>query len=317
LLVLFVASDDKGAASESVIALWSDGSRKLTLDDVRKKTVPQTQARQVAWTGQEIAFRVLINPDGSIVGTVGAEQLFTLPKGTHPHAGDQSFVGFSSWSGSGDAYISLDIKGMEVRNYDLTKAGVEESSLDAVNAEWKKVLEEEKRFLTQASQMQAVQRLTKLLQDHVDQTTKLGATLKTDVASMETRLDSLGAEFGKLVAETEAFDFKKGVFNTDIVKEHIKGIGVILEKDKEQHDLKLQQVGEAAKSLKAKDGADTGEKGKKKVMEVAQQARSLEENAAAGSTQTSVMLLVIVLSVAGLGILFLNRMQYYEKKHYI
>merc|ERR1712110_811760 len=179
---------------------------------------------------------------------------------------------------------------------------------------WKKVLEEEKRFLTQASQMQAVQRLTKLLQDHVDQTTKIGASLKTDVASMETRLDSLGAEFGKLVTETEAFDFKKGAFNTDIVKEHIKGIGTILANDKSEHDRSLAMVGVVAKELKQKGGNDVGEKGKRKVLEVAAQAKTLEDTAAGGSSQTSFMLLALVVSVAGLGLLFLNRMNYYEKK---
>lgn len=183
--------------------------------------------------------------------------------------------------------------------------------------QWKKVLEEEKRYLSQASQMQAVQRLTKLLSDHVDRYTSIGEKVKGDVAKMETRLEALGEDFGKLVMETEAFDFKTGAFNTDTVKEHIKGLSNIFSKDKETHDSKFQQVHEVAKDLKAKGGSVMGEASKQKVSSAAEQAKTLEEHATRGSNQTGVLLLCMVVSVAGLGILFLNRMRYYEKKHYI
>jgi len=50
---------------------------------------------------------------------------------------------------------------------------------------------------------------------------------------------------------------------------------------------------------------------------VQEQSKALETFAARGSTQANSLLLIMVVAVAGLGLLFLNRMRYYEKKHYI
>jgi len=36
--LFFLASDERGKARESIAAIWSDGSRSLTIDDVRRET---------------------------------------------------------------------------------------------------------------------------------------------------------------------------------------------------------------------------------------------------------------------------------------
>merc|ERR1740139_1485790 len=77
-------------------------------------------------------------------------ELFSLK--TASPAQEDCFVGFSGWSGS-IAYIQLDITSVETRNYDASRSGEDSTEILDVDAEqWAKVLEGEKRYLTQASQ---------------------------------------------------------------------------------------------------------------------------------------------------------------------
>jgi len=321
-LGVFFLPAENAKGRQRVVSVWNDGVAKVALEDIRSGKANSSKTTETSWLNSEMLVKVRVGKDGSVVGHMIKKadespsatwlELFSQPAGTV--VSEESYFGFSGWSGS-KTYIQLDINAVETRNFDETKAGGEVLEVD--EDQWKKVLAEEKKYLSQASQMQAVQKLTTLLSDHIERYTSIGEKVKADVAKMETRLEALGEDFGKLVSETEAFDFKTGAFNTDTVKEHIKGLSKIFSADKETHDSKFQQVHEVAKDLKAKGGSVMGEASKLKVSSAAQQAKTLEESATRGSNQSGVLLLCLVVVVAGLGILFLNRMRYYEKKHYI
>jgi hypothetical protein len=247
------------------------------------------------------------------------KEVFRFPKGTYVFPGQsKSYIGFTGWTGS-SSYLEVDLHRLDARNFDLQRFGEAASDvLEDDSDAWLKVLESEKRYVSQADQKEAVQRLTKLLSEHVDKYDKLGEQIKEDLVKMDARLDGLAADLGTYHSALQSLNQETHSFDAQAVKNHIVGIRTVLSKDKEAHDFKMHQVATAAKDLKVSHAkAGLGEEGKAKVQSVADQSKAVEEFAAKGSRQTNFLLIVMVLAVAGLGLLFFNRMRYYEKKHYI
>jgi len=246
-----------------------------------------------------------------------------MPSGTFPRA--NAFIGFSGYSGSvAGASLEVILSDVEVLNFDTQTMAQEaasdmlaEDSTDFEKSEWFKTLHEDKRFATQASQKEAVERLTKLLKEHVDRFDGLGEKLKQDIVKMESRLDTLGADIATYLAAAQSFQADTGTMDPQAVKEHIVGIRSMLTKGQEQHDAKLDALAGAAQELKSKGGAVLSGESKAKVESLHAQAKAVQDYAHKGTTQGNSMLLVLVVAVFALGCLFLNRMQYYEKKHYI
>mmetsp|Transcript_93572 Transcript_93572/g.238256 ORF Transcript_93572/g.238256 Transcript_93572/m.238256 type:complete len:583 (-) Transcript_93572:159-1907(-) len=241
--------------------------------------------------------------------------VFTLPPGTFP--GGEAYMGFSAYTGS-KSYIEVDMHRLETVNFDAKVAGEDDSDvLEAQLAEWLEVLESEKKYLDQASQSEAVLRLTQLLSTHVERCDKDGDKLKENLIKMEERLDTLGSDMSTHLAAVKAYSFESQQFEPEVLKGHIIGIKAIFVKSKGIHDEKVRRVQQAAKDLKTKGGTQLTESSKRKVISVQEQSKAVEDFAAAGSSQTNMLLLILCAAVAGLGFLFLNRMRYYEKKHYI
>merc|ERR1712046_191551 len=154
--------------------------------------------------------------------------------------------------------------------------------------------------------MGAVDRLTKLLREHVDKFTQQGEKCKEDLVTMEGRLDGLGKDMSNYLTLAQAWRADSGTFDTQVVQEHIVGIRASLGKAKEMHDSKLQEVHKAAKDLKtSSSGTLVGEGGKAKVQSVAEQSKAVEEYAERGSMQTYGLMLMMIIAVAGLACLFL------------
>jgi len=246
------------------------------------------------------------------------EQFMSAPPGFVKDSNSLNFYcGFTGYSGS-KSFIEVDLHRMETKSFDEHRMG--EDMADVVNAdqgEWMKVLAEDAHYLASASQAEAVLKLNKLLSDHTENYDRQGEQLKEDLVRMDGRLDVLGRDIANFLSLAKVH--KGGnTFDAQELKDHIVGIRATLAKDKELHDAKLHVVHQAARDLKvAHSSAQLGEEGKAKVEAVADQSKSVETFAARGSFITSGLLLAMVLAVAGLGLLFLNRMRYYEKKHYI
>lgn len=244
-------------------------------------------------------------------------ELFSLPAGTIQGSSQETWMGFSGWTGS-ETSVEVNLHQLDVLNFDSTKIGEEENELGKKEAEWAQVLEHEKRYLSQASQSEAVNRLTQLLTDHVEKFNTLGEKVREDLVKMETRLDNLDMDMSTYLRMAQAWNLEDQKFDPKAVKEHIVGIRSALTKDKATHDAALDKVNVAAAQLKARHGAaQLNDEGRAKVQAVAELSRSVEDLAEKGSMQTNGLLLMMVVSVAGLGLLFLSRMRYYEKKHYI
>merc|ERR1712048_860514 len=110
-----------------------------------------------SWLGAEVEVKVRVKPDGTVSGQLlkkdsqpSQVDLFTFNLGKEEKL-DKCYFGVSGYSGS-KSYIQLEIQEIETRNYDMTKAGEQVADAEYGEvAEWKQALEEEKRFVSQAS----------------------------------------------------------------------------------------------------------------------------------------------------------------------
>lgn len=155
-----------------------------------------------------------------------------------------------------------------------------------------------------------------MLSQYIDRSVSINELIKANVAKIERRLDALSAELGKLVFETEAFDFDKNQYDTTFIRSHIEGISTIFSKHKDTHNEKVSSMQSVAKDLKAKGENLSGVQSRKKVEAAMEEAKLLESAAGTGSTMAQMMFVIMVMVTGGLAVMFLNRMRYYEKKHY-
>jgi len=330
--VIFLGMDNRGSQRPSVNAVLCDGDnvKELKMSDYPKDQDTKAgfqQTMYVDWRKRNVEFIIRAQLGKDIVGTMQVSnsdpvEIFRLPAET-TKSWDSTYFGFSGWSGSA-GFIELDMSRVEMRNFDTKRVGEDkEESPDALAEElgdveaWKKVLEDEKRYIDQKSQGEAVERLTKLLGDYVERYNKMGEKVKSDLVWLEKRMQSLDSDVNTLIGSSKAVSPESGSVEASSLKDHIVGIRTILTRDKDKHDEKINQVHMVAKTLKEKGADVLSLDGRAKVESVAEQAVTLEKHVSSGTTQTSSLLFVLVIAVCVLGLLFLNRMRYYEKKHYI
>eukprot|EP00441_Pelagodinium_beii_P013765 CAMPEP_0197665092 /NCGR_PEP_ID=MMETSP1338-20131121/59026_1 /TAXON_ID=43686 ORGANISM="Pelagodinium beii, Strain RCC1491" /NCGR_SAMPLE_ID=MMETSP1338 /ASSEMBLY_ACC=CAM_ASM_000754 /LENGTH=505 /DNA_ID=CAMNT_0043243847 /DNA_START=267 /DNA_END=1784 /DNA_ORIENTATION=+ len=251
---------------------------------------------------------------GKGVEDVPWQQMALFPAATIKREDGGFFIGFSGYSGS-KSPMEAELNTLETINHDPNVVG---EDIGDIQEAWKEALEDEARYVDKASQKEALERLAKLLGEHVAQGEKLDENFRASFAQLESRLQDLSADLANFLAATEAWSTEKDQFNPEVVKEHVGKVKTLLTQGKEVHNAKFVQVERAATELKDSQGkSQMGEAGKVKVQAVVEQTKLVKESAAAGSTQSSILLLIIVGSVGGLGYLFLTRMRYYEKKHFI
>lgn len=327
--IIFLGVDRENAPRPSVTGVVCDGVKLFANSDFPAEKEEQTGAFQtkfIDWRKSGVEVKIQIK-DASVIASLKAPdstefvQLFSLPAETLFRDWTEAFVGFSGVSGSTSS-LELDMSRFQIRNFDSQRVGEDsedwlKDTLEEEAAGWLKVLEEEKRYIDQRSQKQAVERLTKLLSDHTEKYNNVGEKLKSDLLWMEKRILTLETDISGLTSTLQAYNPQTGNMDADLVKEHIRDISSIISRHTDAHDKKLKSVHDVARDLKAKGADVLGAEGRAKVDSVASQARSMEETASTGTLQTNGLLIVLILAVAVLGLLFLNRMRYYEKKHYI
>lgn len=325
--LLFQGLDQKGALRPSVTAMMCDEGKVLSMSDYpapQDGQVGRHQTKYVDWREKEVDVKIRAQLGGVITGTLQvkgqpAVEIFRLPA---EGASDWSsnYIGFSGWSGS-ESYLEVDMNRLEMRNFDMKLVGEDqqeaEDILDGDTENWKAVLENEKRFIDQKSQKEAVERLTKLLSDYVEKHNQMGDKVKSELVWLEKRVAALDSEVSLLTGTSKSLNPETGEIDPAVLKDHITGIKTILTRDKEVHDEKFSHVRDVARTLKEKGGGVLGPDGRAKVESVADQAKALENHVAEGTTKTGGLFILLVLAVCVLGLLFLNRMRYYEKKHYI
>lgn len=224
------------------------------------------------------------------------------------------FMGITGFSGF-QSRVEVDIHRLTTMNFNIKVMGEAEGD-GFFSQEWAEILEQEKRYVNQASQTEALERLTKMLKEHMEKYKSTGEDQRKQLIHLEDKLDKLGMQMAQYKAAAESFSWDSKKLDHEAVKRHITGIKTLLVRHKEQHDEQLNRVQAAAAKMKDQASAHMTPDSKAKVEQVASQSKAVIEAASRGSSQTHLLLFFMVLTVAGLGFLFLNRMRYYEKKHY-
>jgi len=259
---------------------------------------------------------------GSVVGTVQIPpskewvEVFRMPVTIQ----EGSFFGFSGLSGTSgpEGADEVALYGVSATNFDSTKIGEEDKDILMPGEsleEWMKVLEEEKKYIDQKSQKDAIQRLSKLLKDHVEGYNKIGQQAKESLSALDERLSKLDVSFSEFLVEAQAVGAGFKGMDISVVKSHVSSISQRLKNDKTLHDDKINKVHQASKELKEKGAVSDNKIEGAKFDAALLQADKLSAQLSQSSSNTNYFLIVLLLAVAGLGFLFMNRMRYYEKKH--
>lgn len=244
------------------------------------------------------------------------QQLLSLPSKTLPVPVPPTYVGMTGYSGTKSG-MEVNLNFFSTVNRDPHVVGEDGFSI-AKSKEWKEALAQEARYVDRATQKEAVQRVAQLLAEHVADEELLTQQIRSELNTLDGRVESLSAEAGTYLAATQAWSSEDGQLHAEAIRTHVGKVKTLLTMGKEVHEVALEQASKAA--LKLKDSSklfSSGEGSKQKVQSVAQKAQTVKETASAGSSQSQFLFFLIVICVSILGMLFFNRMQYYEKKHFI
>jgi len=313
---------------QQVSLVTNDGTKDLAFDSA----IPSSNSK-------EFEFRNTINPaqlqirvnKKSIKGffkqspSLSWQPCFELEVPAGVKAG--GYVGFSAWSGTGgDGRVSdlVSITGLEMSNYDETSLGEEmQETSNQIQDAYKEMLTDDKRhFVDQKSQTQHITRLIDMIGDHLKTTKPAEEKIFSSLQVVSQRMGALGEDCGELVKEARVLLTAKGDStekhnhknNVEAMKNDIIGLRRLLVKDSVNHRAKLDAVSKNVAEVKQKS-LNSGSA--ESFTKINAQSERLEKTVSSRGSQMSWMLLCMIVAVLGIGFLMFNRMQYYEKKHFI
>merc|ERR1712157_74038 len=133
--------------------------------------------------------------------------------------------------------------------------------------------------------------------------------------------EALAEDCGTLVKEahilletkgkTQQHDHKAHV---EMMKTEIVGLRKLLVKDSVTHRAKIDAVSKNVAEVKERS---SGSAGAQTLSKIVAQSENLEKTVSSRGSQMSWMLLFMIVAILLIGGLMFNRMQYYEKKHFI
>eukprot|EP00434_Breviolum_minutum_P039092 symbB.v1.2.034698.t1/scaffold4519.1/size87652/1 len=129
------------------------------------------------------------------------QQLLSLPSKTLPVPIPPTYLGITGYSGT-KAGMQVNLNFFATVNRDPHVVGEAGFSI-AQSKEWKEALAEEARFVDRASQREAVERVTKLLMDHVADEELLNQKIRSEIVTLDGRVESLSSEVGTYLAATQ------------------------------------------------------------------------------------------------------------------
>jgi len=329
LALVFSGLDQRKTYRPSVTGIWNGDIgkeralyRDFPIDGAASSDI-QTKFVDYRRSLKPIKVKVRVRA-GSLVGSMmvypGNDwiEVFRMPVTVKPG----SYFGFTGLTGSAstDEADEVTITKVSTENFDETMIGEVEEKEDAMLMgedmdEWMKTLSTEKMLIDQKDQKYAVDKLTKMLKQHVDRYSASGKKAKEDLAILEGRLMILDRNFNELVVKVQASGADGQKMDASTLKAHVMTISERLRNDRSAHDAKLSEVEKAAKVLKYTKPDGLGASGRRKFEEATIFAASVEGQLVKSSSTTTFFLVVLILVALGLGGLFLNRMRYYEKKH--
>jgi len=321
------APQPSGTAKPVVSGIWSDGDRDLSYG----KDVPTKDAKAVDFrnTLNAAQFKLRVEPT-SITGylkqspSLSWNECFKIDRSKNP-VKPGGYIGFSAWSGAAGTESDLvSISQFEVYNFDTEVIGEEMKDVsERIQDAYREMLTDEHRhFLDQKSQTDHLARLVTMLDEHINTTKPAEESLYVALQGLDNRMVKLGDDCKTQVKETrllmgtdpaKAADVHKA--GVEAMKNEIIGLRRLLVKDSATHRQKLDAVQKNVAEVQEKQTKAGDRDGTLK--EIAKQTESLETTVQAHGWQMSWTLYFVIAVVILIGWLMFNRMQYYEKKHFI
>jgi len=312
---------------QQVSLVTNDGTKELTESDLSSAHSKEVEFRNSINAAQ---LQLRVNKK-SIKGffkqspSLSWQPCFEFESPTDVQPG--GYIGFSAWSGTGgESRVSdlVSIVALEMTNYDESSLGEEMQDVPTqVQDQYKDMLMDDKRhFADQKAQTEHLTKLVDMIGDHLKTAKPAEEKIYAGLQGVTKRMGSLGDDCGELVQETRLLLASKGEVpeqhnhknNVETMKNDIIGLRKLLVKDSVTHRAKLDAVSKNVAEVMQKSKNAVGAESFHKINK---QSERLEQTVSSRGSQMSWMLFCMVIAILGIGGLMFNRMQYYEKKHFI
>jgi len=305
-----------------VSGLWNDGDRDLVYGSGKDAPAANAKAIDFRNTMNPAQFKLRVTPT-SIEGhlkqspSLSWNECFIIDRTKAP-VKTGGYIGFTAWSGTSAPPNTISdtvvLTNFEVHNFDTTSIGEEMKDVSKeIQEAYRDMLTDENRhFADQKSQTEHIARLVAMLGEHVNTSGPADQKMFEDLEGLQNRMSRLDEDCKTLTKELQVLVGNKG---GDVgLKDEIIGLRRLFIKDSASHRQKLDTVQKNIAEVKQKH-IDASKP--ELFTGVAQQSDSLQATVLKSSLQTLWLLLTIVGVILVIGCLMLNRMRYYERKHFL
>mmetsp|Transcript_20783 Transcript_20783/g.45052 ORF Transcript_20783/g.45052 Transcript_20783/m.45052 type:complete len:516 (-) Transcript_20783:49-1596(-) len=246
-----------------------------------------------------------------------ATQIFQVPLATRMKSG--GFVGLTAWSGAAPMPDLVSVQRFEILNTDETVTGEELRDVSAqIQEAYREMLTDEHRhFLDQKSQTDHLVRLTSLVSDHLSTSKRAEESLAMQIQALSGRVHRLGESCRELRKETDLLlgQHDQGGGGLGSLKEQIQGLRHIFNKEGAHAQKKLDAVAKNIQQVKSRH--ESMPENSQRMSAIAEQGLILEQTVSSRGTQMTGMMIVLVVSIVGIGLMMWRRMNYYEKRNFL
>jgi len=315
LMVGFSGLDNDGNERPSITGVFKEKDTPALQIPLREGAYENGNTAYLDYRqGRSVTVRVRVKLPGSLsVHVKFADEKWTeilqLSSGALMPA---SYVGFTGLSGTASS-MKVEVLSVKMTNYDTSKAGeILEGVEDSV--EWAQALARDFHFINQQSQTEAISQLSTLFGSLLKFLQESDVQCKTLTVSLDDRVDALDARLQSMKLRAQAYNKNTGNFDVGVLKSQLRTIHSLLSFERTSHETKMVEMQRAAETLRH---SNTLEDSRSKMKEAAAKFAALEAQVQQGTRQTGYLVILLVLAVVFFGFLFVNRMRYYEKHHYV
>jgi len=314
-------ADSEGKPKPAVTYVESDGKKELVYGkDAPLATSKGLDFRNTLNAAQmkiritPLAFEVHMKQSPSL----SWNPLINVDRTANPIASG-GYFGFTAYSGSATPGVvsdMLSITEVSADNLDTTQIGEEMKDVSReIQEAYRDMLTHENRhFIDQKSQKEHIDRLTKMLQQHIESAKPAEEKMWMDLETLNSRVGRLDDNCKTLHKELTLVTGSPGKLSATAIKKDIVGLRRVFTKEAATHRQKIETVHRNV--VEVKKVKETGNIGQKSIKEIVEQNEKLEQTIAAKSSQGSWMMFIVIALIIGIGVLMYNKMNHYEKKHF-
>jgi len=323
--IFLVVPDKTKSVNPSVSGVLGNGATEYTL----LKDIPTSDSKKLNFrnTNEPVTVRLRVSPKhgGSIVASMKLpdsdwQEVFTK-SGVRMRSG--GYVGLTTVTGAKRSSAVLNtadrvtLSNMHMFNYDVSRVGESGGVGDTG-------LLDDKYLQTRKDQMDALNRLTRMLSRHLSEVAPKEHALFNDVVGLQQKVHDLEQNMKTLKREVAMSLGNES--NTDVgsLKNDLVGLRTIFMKDSHSHRTKLDAVHAAVKDTgttlrpaRTLDSAPTQGSLEEQLLLVSQQTQELEDTVSSSSSWSTIFFVILVVVGVGVGVSVKQRMDSYEKKHHL